>query len=334
MPLMGGTLIALASSINYVLYGRITGLSGYLFSSLTGSPKGVFVERFCFLVGLVSLIDFYFGRHGTQFEGESVLRVEGSVDAAVMAVGGVLVGLGVRWGGGCTSGHGVCGIPRLSLRSFIAVPTFMATGMLTATLLPKFNPMLPHYLIDLSILDNYYYLKMLPKLILTFCQILAVLFNIHSNFTKASVSEKLKPLLFFLTGGLFGSGLLVSGMCNRAKILGFLTIGPDWDPSLLFVMMSAVGINFITFQGVMVWRRSVFANNIDLPYQKLDLGVFAGPALFGIGWGMTGYCPGPALANLTVAGYALPLVVAIFSGQYLFDTLEGVYYKINKPKKA
>lgn len=334
MPLLGGALIALASSINYVLYGKITGLSGYLFSSLTGSPKGVFIERFCFLVGLVGAIDYYFMNYGTQLAGENVLRVEGSVNVAVMAVGGAFVGLGVRWGGGCTSGHGVCGIPRLSMRSFIAVPTFMASGMLTATLLSKFSPILPQYSLDLSILNNYYWLKMLPKLILIFCQILTVIFNIHSNFTKTSIGEKLNPLIFFLTGTLFGSGLLISGMCNRAKILAFLTVGPDWDPSLLLVMTAAVGINFVIFQGVMNWKRSVFNTNIDLPYQKLDLGIFAGPVLFGVGWGMTGYCPGPALANLTVAGYALPLVAVIFTGQYLHDTLDSVYYKLSKTKTS
>ena len=332
MALLGGIFIALSSSVNYVLFGKITGLSGYLFTVFSGSPKELFVDRLCFLVGLVSVVDWYYFAYGTKIWGEPVIASEASVNVAIMALGGWLVGVGVRWGGGCTSGHGVCGIPRLSIRSLIAVPIFMLSGMITATLLSKLGPIFPEYTINLSQLDQYFLFKVLPKYLLFAGQALSIFLAIYTLIKGKNLVEKAKPLVFCVTGTLFGVGLLVSGMCNRTKILGFLTVGKDWDPSLLFVMASAVTINFFTFQGIMMWNRSVFDDHIDLPSKHLGVGVFAGPLLFGIGWGLTGLCPGPALANLTICGYAVPLILIIYAGQQLHDNLDYLSSSLNKKK--
>jgi hypothetical protein len=134
--------------------------------------------------------------------------------------------------------------------------------------------------------------------------------------------QKIFPFFYFLFGSIFGLGLLISGMCSQKKILSFLVLSPDWDPSLMFVMATAVCVNLITFQYTIANGCAILCNKIDLPDKGIGLNVILGSALFGVGWGLTGFCPGPAMANITISVFALPLIVAIFSGQLLVEWLK------------
>jgi uncharacterized membrane protein YedE/YeeE len=87
----------------------------------------------CFLVGLITVVDLYNQVFGKFLWGQRVLDTSISINIVSLTLGGLLVGVGVKWSGGCTSGHGVCGLPRTSIRSLVAVCMFMATGILTAT---------------------------------------------------------------------------------------------------------------------------------------------------------------------------------------------------------
>src|SRR5690606_10164127 len=103
-------------------------------------------------------------------------------------------------------------------------------------------------------------------------------------------------------GLLFGVGLVVSGMADPAKVLNFLELLGTWDPSLAFVMGGAVLVTFIGYR--MVWARGKpwVGSNFQMPTRNdIDARVIAGPAVFGIGWGLGGFCPGPALAALGLA---------------------------------
>src|SRR2546421_7046528 len=106
-----------------------------------------------------------------------------------------------------------------------------------------------------------------------------------------------KLVLFLAAGGLFGTGLAVSGMTDPARVIGFLDVFGTWDPALLFVMAGAVGVYGL---GMLILRR--FENqNLKLPPRTsspIDRQLIIGAAIFGIGWGLGGFCPGPALANL------------------------------------
>ncbi len=129
-PLAGGALIGLAALLLYATLGRIAGVSGIAFSMLD-SPGAERHWRALFLAGLIAgswLAALAFGAlpPATQFTGGA---------AAIALVAGLLVGIGTRMGNGCTSGHGVCGLARLSRRSLVSVVIFMAFGMLAATLL-------------------------------------------------------------------------------------------------------------------------------------------------------------------------------------------------------
>lgn len=104
-----------------------------------------------------------------------------------------------------------------------------------------------------------------------------------------------------LLGLLFGVGLIVSGMANPAKVLNFLDVFGTWDPSLAFVMGGAVLVAFIGFRFVLARGRPVFDTTFHLPTKRdIDNPLVLGAALFGIGWGLGGFCPGPAFASLGV----------------------------------
>jgi uncharacterized protein len=102
----------------------------------------------------------------------------------------------------------------------------------------------------------------------------------------------------FLCGLLFGAGLLVSQMSNPAKVFGFLDITGAWDPSLAFVMGGAVAVFAILYRVVLRRPAPALANGFSHPERrKLDLPLMSGAAIFGAGWGLGGFCPGPAVVS-------------------------------------
>ena len=106
-------------------------------------------------------------------------------------------------------------------------------------------------------------------------------------------------LVALLAGTLFGAGLAISGMTDPGKVIGFLDLAGQWDPSLAFVMGAAICISLPTFQLLRGRSKPVFASQYFLPTkQDLDPQLILGAVLFGIGWGIAGLCPGPAIANL------------------------------------
>jgi uncharacterized membrane protein YedE/YeeE len=130
------------------------------------------------------------------------------------------------------------------------------------------------------------------------------------------------PLIIsaFVSGVLFGLGLIVSQMTDPAKVLGFLDIFGNWDPSLALVMggavvVSALGYVFAKSRGV-----PVFASRLDIPIRRdLEPRLLTGAAIFGIGWGLVGLCPGPALVALTFGPWqVLVFVAAMIIGMAIF----------------
>jgi len=113
-------------------------------------------------------------------------------------------------------------------------------------------------------------------------------------------------------GFLFGIGLWVSGMSNPKKVLGFLDITGNWDASLMLVMAGAVAVTLVGFR--------FYRTKIPLPTLKdIDFPLVAGSALFGVGWGIAGYCPGPAITSLsTLSAESIVFVVAMIAGGLLY----------------
>lgn len=134
----------------------------------------------------------------------------------------------------------------------------------------------------------------------------------------------MKLLLALLAGLLFGLGLILSGMTDPAKVIGFLDIAGNWDPSLGLVMGGAILVGLATF-GITAKRAKAYLGDaMHIPTTRhIDRRLVVGGITFGVGWGLAGYCPGPALASLASGGYqALLFVVAMLAGMALFAVLE------------
>ena len=136
----------------------------------------------------------------------------------------------------------------------------------------------------------------------------------------------MKPfsLAALLSGALFGLGLAMSGMTDPRIVLGFLDVFGDFDPTLLFVLGGAVATTALSFRLVLRRPRPVLADGFQLSsLRRVDRRLVAGAALFGVGWGIAGYCPGPALAGLgIVSPEALWFVPAMLGGMLLHRLLD------------
>lgn len=134
------------------------------------------------------------------------------------------------------------------------------------------------------------------------------------------------------TGLLFGIGLIVSGMTDPSKVIGFLDLTGRWDPSLAFVMGGAIAVGLAAFAFAAKRDRSLLGDTIRLPTAThVDRRLVFGGLAFGAGWGLAGYCPGPALASLASGG-AKPLIfsAAMLVGMVIFTLLEHAS-KLRRP---
>ena len=129
----------------------------------------------------------------------------------------------------------------------------------------------------------------------------------------------MKFLTALLAGVLFGAGLLVSGMTNPANVLGFLDVFGAWRPQLAVVMGAAVLVAAPSYWVVRQRRRSLLGETVDLPdRRRIDKPLLVGATIFGVGWGLSGICPGPGLVLLVSGdGMAYVFMAAVIAGMWL-----------------
>ena len=130
----------------------------------------------------------------------------------------------------------------------------------------------------------------------------------------------------FAIGLIFGLGLVIAGMSNPAKVLNFLDVAGIgsgiWDPSLGFVLAGAIAVTFVGYKLVLRRGQPIFGERFHLPTaQDIDARIIAGPAIFGIGWGLAGFCPGPAFTALTSGVPAAIFVAAMLAGMLAARTI-------------
>jgi len=145
-----------------------------------------------------------------------------------------------------------------------------------------------------------------------------------SEAMKKSANTALPLFFALLSGTLFSLGLIVSGMVNPAKVLAFLDVAGNWDPTLAFVMLGALAVATPGFRIVLRRRGPWFADRFALPTKSdLEPRLALGAALFGIGWGLAGFCPGPAVTALVTArGDIVLFVAAMLAGTLIHDWVE------------
>lgn len=125
-------------------------------------------------------------------------------------------------------------------------------------------------------------------------------------------------------GVLFGSGLVISGMTQPAKVIGFLDVFGQWDASLMFVMLGAVGVHALAYRVARARTRPLLAPDFAIPAAAaIDARLVLGAAIFGVGWGLSGYCPGPAVVALSSG----QLGVLVFAACMLLGTWLGAMPK-------
>jgi uncharacterized membrane protein YedE/YeeE len=128
----------------------------------------------------------------------------------------------------------------------------------------------------------------------------------------------------FIVGLVFGIGLIMAGMTDPSKVQGFLDLAGNWDPSLAFVMGGAILVGLVAFRLAGKRERSLLGEAMRLPTAtRIDRRLVLGGAAFGAGWGLGGFCPGPALASLATGDHkVLVFTGAMLAGMFAFDVLE------------
>ncbi len=292
---IGGCLISLSSSLNLLLTGRITGMSGICFKAVTAPSESFY--RWCNILGLIFAASAYTYLFGLS-DHDTPQQFLGDISLPLFLIAGFMVGFGTKLGNGCTSGHGVCGLPRLSIRSYVAVFTFLPCGIIAATLRSQYSFANKGDFVEVAVkLQNKDVI--FGTMLITGFLIIAMLF--YQLFQRESVDKTKDWFVSVLVGAIFSLGLIISGMVKKSKIIGFLVLDNNWDPSLIFVLLSAVGLNFITFSLILknVSVPWVVNLKLDVPTNNvIDFKLIFGATVFGVGWGLSGLCPGPVLVNI------------------------------------
>ena len=356
---LGGLLIGFSAATMLLCYGRVLGFSGILVQSAAPLVKAGLpaLWRVSVLVGLVVGGVLSGAIPSTQFPARTVDVNEGIYILAGLAIGlgasvyaneGIelqhlrsnlglpLTGAGPmsrQVGNGCTSGHGICGLGRLSPRSFISVCTFMASGLVTATVTIRvvggvdcsavtwiaWPPKLPSHPAALV-------LGAFAPMVVTLALVAAARAARGGNtpavgaeaqraFSLAWLLSELVPLSVGLTSGI---GLVLAGMLEQNKVRGFLNMAGQWDPSLAFVMGAGATVSLAAHQLARRWPQPLLLDEYAYPTtcefgadkegrvaRRCDPSLIGGSLVFGVGWGMLGICPGPS-----IVGLAVPLVAA------------------------
>ena len=132
----------------------------------------------------------------------------------------------------------------------------------------------------------------------------------------------------FAIGLIFGMGLMISGMTDPSKIIGFLDLAGAWDPSLAFVMGGAILVGFVAFRLARRRTASSLGGAMHIPnMRQIDRRLVLGSVTFGVGWGLAGYCPGPAVVAFGAGlDKAVVFVIAMVAGMALYESADRVFH--------
>jgi uncharacterized membrane protein YedE/YeeE len=335
--LVGGATIGLSAASLLLMNGDILGASGITSSTFLHPIKTLQHSsnhwKLAFLASFFSVGAFLLGPKYDLAEANAQSR---PLSMLGYAVAGFFVGFGTRLGNGCTSGHGICGLARLSKRSLAAVGSFMASGILTAILTDpasKFAHLTSFLRTDSVVNDKIVGTGIAMTAVLVGAALVSPLFHHNGEPTK---DDRAKCIGGVLSGALFSGGLFLSQMIYPGKVFGFLKLtglaDGTWDPALVFVMGGGVIVSFISYQ--FLEKHRVFGNTKPIEHPiclskdcefgipnttVIDRNLLLGSILFGVGWGVGGICPGPALflAAAGVPGILMAWLPSFLAGSFL-----------------
>jgi len=345
--LIGGSLIGLSAANLLLFNGDILGASGIISQILLQPRKTLhdpsLLWKTVFMASFLLTTQIFMGNSAVS---SPLMQLPPLVSPLGYTIGGLLVGFGTKLGNGCTSGHGICGLARLSKRSFVAVASFMATAFTTSFLMT--GPLLSQTEFLRS--GQAPAFESSAGYAVTGLAILAAFLHSRANSgkevtepTQSNYNRKILPSM--VSGALFATGLFKSGMVFPAKIFGFLNLSGisdgSFDPTLITVMGGGVFISFLSYQMVQGHNFVKSHNTINCPLAMnevcdqtgkfcvpknttIDCQLILGSAVFGIGWGIAGLCPGPAIFH-AATGSTLAIYrwwPSFWVGSYLAQSLK------------
>jgi len=332
----GGLILGVASLAHYVQCGKAVGASG-LMRAFT--HKKVSIEE------RVGHLPFFGGLVTAAFWAMklTLIPVGGYAFAQEQwrrVAAGVLIGVGSVAGNGCTSGHGLSGIGRLSLRSLVNTMVFMVSGAVTAIVTDTTGAFGISQ--RTKTLDRVKWLTVdefnLFSMIIGTGAIVAatIAYASRKNLLPRTgkVADAIRVLHEYASGAFFGLGLCVGGMVNPMKVAAFLAFTKNsFDPSLMVLMASALAVLVPGYYFVKTKiERPTFHHMFAEPFKGITTKMLIGGTLFGAGWGLAGVCPGPLYVNFgahimngsVFESGAIDMLLAFFVGQNLmreFETL-------------
>mmetsp|Transcript_106377 Transcript_106377/g.167964 ORF Transcript_106377/g.167964 Transcript_106377/m.167964 type:complete len:347 (+) Transcript_106377:67-1107(+) len=294
---VGGLLVGGATAFALLVDGRIAGSSGTLGPFLREAFAGRLGSKLWNLLFIIGM--FLGGIVNVLFNKDFAFPGALAITLPEYILGGLLIGIGTRMGKGCTSGHGLCGLARLSPRSLLSVITFMLTAGIVAFVAKYARKGVGVQTFEVAPL-NWSASQFTP-----YCAVIACALTSAWSclFWKTpSVARKTSALT---SGIIFGLGLCCSGMTDQNKVIGFFNVTGQWDPSLAFVM----GLGLVmTFPAFFYARKTTSKPLVDDAQWEapgpgagsapIDAQLVLGSVLFGAGWGLCGICPGPAIVSL------------------------------------
>jgi len=272
-----------------ILNGDVFGVSGFLHGAAEGAIESALGVLGLVLGGLVA----------GALDGIGPTTLDTSLTRIVIS--GLLVGIGTKLAKGCTSGHMICGISRLSLRSLVATATFCITGVSTARFmhlkaLPPQGPM------DWNL--NSAAKPLIALQVLPLATEIALYFYAYRNVVVVKQTRRsrsfLRSVALIASSFSFALGLLVSNLTDPLKVVSFLVLPfhGSFDPSLAFLALGALPLMSILYRYVRNREQPQLGGAWSVPKNGIiDARLLFGAAIFGVGWGMEGICPGPALVN-------------------------------------
>lgn len=345
--MLGGVILGVSVSGYLLLTGKLTGISGIIENVVIADNESVW--NWPYIAGLFSSGLILMVWKPEVFGAQTTLSNQTIIAAAL------ITGFGTRLANGCTSGHGLCGLSRLSPRSLVAVLSFMGSGALTAyiTRNTAVAELLKGSTADQSISNVQYDVTMTERIMfwlptaLSFAVSSAAFSYLYHGKYKAhkeSLQKKEKEeglkhsqmdrlthhLATYTCSMLFGLGLGISGMTNPERVVRFLDFAGSagFDPTLMGVMGCGVLLNLAAFSyfkskevqsliprecGTECLAKKIHMGMVPAN-MKVDWKLVSGSLLFGMGWGLTGLCPGPALVSLAASIKSAALFVPFMLG--------------------
>jgi len=309
----GGVIIGLSAFLQLQLKpNQIMGVSGMFKGTFRGiinrKPWAEYETRLFFIAGLLAS-----GALATVLYPTNIRTWEaGAFPTWRVVLSGLLVGCGTSLGNGCTSGHGICGLARLSKRSLVATLTFMSAGVVVASASNGSK-------IDAYVNTSYGGNSVGWDGALG----ISVIFLVLAAFAQ-------QQLVSFLVAASFGVALAVAGMTDPSVVIAFLDLHMSrWNPTLAFVMIGGLAVNLPLYQ--LVTRKAVNEGHIQVPNgMHLDVRLILGATLFGSGWGIAGVCPGPAIVSLLAFNPITSRLLWLWFLLFLFGQSVVVWYDSRK----